>query len=75
MTIQELVAQAQQLSHQELEDLIQQLNRISRTSPPPPISYTLMDLAGLGAEIWQDVDTQTYIRELRSEWDSEDETF
>jgi hypothetical protein len=28
----------------------------------------LTDLAGLGAEIWRDVDPDEYIRKLRDEW-------
>jgi hypothetical protein len=28
-----------------------------------------MELEGLGAEIWQGIDAQEYIDQLRSEWD------
>lgn len=31
----------------------------------------IMDLHGLGREIWKDVDPQAYVNELRSEWDRE----
>lgn len=34
-----------------------------------PRSPKLLDLAGLGAEIWQGVDAGDYVRELRDEWD------
>jgi hypothetical protein len=30
---------------------------------------SLLELAGLGAELWRDVDAQEYVRELRREWD------
>lgn len=30
---------------------------------------SLMELHGLGAEIWQGVDAQEYVNELRQEWD------
>jgi hypothetical protein len=33
----------------------------------PPRS--LLELEGLGAEIWQGVDAQAYVNELRREWD------
>jgi hypothetical protein len=40
---------------------------------PEPVMPTrapkLLDLAGLGAEIWQGVDAGDYVRELRDEWD------
>ena len=29
----------------------------------------LMDLHGLGKEIWEDIDAQAYVDHLRSEWD------
>jgi hypothetical protein len=28
-----------------------------------------MELHGLGAEIWQNIDAQRYVDELRDEWD------
>lgn len=34
-----------------------------------PRSPKLLDLAGLGAQIWQGVDAGDYVRELREEWD------
>jgi hypothetical protein len=30
---------------------------------------SLLDLEGLGEEIWQGLDPQTYVNELRDEWD------
>ena len=30
----------------------------------------LMDLHGLGKEIWEGIDAQKYVDELRSEWDN-----
>lgn len=31
--------------------------------------HSLMELHGLGAEIWQGVDAQEYVNRLRQEWD------
>jgi hypothetical protein len=31
--------------------------------------HSLLELEGLGAEIWQRVDAQQYVNELRDEWD------
>ncbi len=33
-------------------------------------AHHLMDLHGLGKEIWRQVDIQDYIEQLRSEWQS-----
>jgi hypothetical protein len=30
---------------------------------------SLLDLAGLGAEVWQGMDAQQYVDQLRAEWD------
>jgi hypothetical protein len=30
---------------------------------------SLLDLEGLGEEIWQGIDPQTYVNELHDEWD------
>jgi hypothetical protein len=34
-----------------------------------PHSRSLMELEGLGEEIWQGIDPQAYVNELRKEWD------
>ena len=38
---------------------------------PPELAPTrsLLELDGLGAEIWQGMDAQQYVNELRAEWD------
>jgi hypothetical protein len=30
---------------------------------------SLLELEGLGADMWQDIDAQQYVNELRKEWD------
>lgn len=32
---------------------------------------SILELSGLGAEIWQGIDAQAYIRQMRDEWDDE----
>jgi hypothetical protein len=34
-----------------------------------PPKRSIMELHGLGAEIWEGIDTQEYVRQLRDEWD------
>lgn len=36
---------------------------------PRPPERSLLELEGLGADIWQGVDAQTYVDQLRAEWD------
>ena len=37
--------------------------------PGPPHERSLLELEGLGAELWQGVDAQAYVDQLRAEWD------
>jgi len=40
------------------------------TAPPEePRKRSIMELHGLGAEIWEGMDAQEYVNELRKEWD------
>lgn len=40
-----------------------------QSKPAGETSYSLLHLAGLGAEIWQAMDAQQYVNALRDEWD------
>jgi hypothetical protein len=51
---------------------LQLLARIAQdlaVSDEPPRDRSIMELHGLGAEIWQGIDAQQYVNELRDEWD------
>ena len=40
--------------------------------PPEPVEKqkrSIMELHGLGREIWEGIDAQAYVNELRKEWD------
>jgi len=34
-----------------------------------PRQRSLLELEGLGSDIWEDIDAQEYVNELRKEWD------
>ncbi len=36
--------------------------------PPTPL-HSILELRGLGKEIWQGIDAQQYVEELRREWE------
>lgn len=40
----------------------------TETKPEPP-RRSLMELHGLGKEIWEGIDAQEYVNQLREEWD------
>ena len=75
MTLQDIMHEAQSLSTAERRELIKLLVDTLADSEMIPESESrhgkrsLMELAGLGAEIWQGIDAQKYVDELRSEWD------
>ena len=43
---------------------------LARTvSAEAPRQRSVLELEGLGAEIWEGIDAQAYVKELRQEWD------
>jgi hypothetical protein len=40
-----------------------------REQPPNGPKYRLTELRGLGKEIWEGIDAQEYVNQLRDEWD------
>lgn len=71
MSVQEIIQEAKALSSEERELLIQALANMQRLSPQSTTikKRSLIELAGLGKEIWEGIDAQEYINQLRSEWD------
>lgn len=68
MSVQEAFEVARALSAEERKELIKLLvDTLNNDSPP--IKRSLLELAGLGAEIWQGIDAQEYVNQMRSEWD------
>lgn len=53
-----------------LEDLTKAVRRRISSKPQKEKTYSIMELEGLGAEIWQDVDAQEYVNQERSSWAS-----
>ena len=48
---------------------LQQHSSPRTDKPASPPTRSLLELEGLGAEIWEGVDAQEYVNELRKEWD------
>ncbi|MCY3867487.1 MAG: hypothetical protein OXG68_18790 [Chloroflexi bacterium] len=64
MTVYELLEQAKKLEQSQQKELIMFLVDHLASQPPKP-KRSLTELRGLGKEIWQGVDAQEYINELR----------
>ncbi len=72
MTVAEVLEQAKALTAQERKDLVKQLIDTldtTATRAPAQKTHSILELAGLGAEVWKGIDAQEYVNQLRSEWD------
>jgi hypothetical protein len=71
MIAAEIMERAKSLSREERKTLVKLL---VDTLDVPAIStsgkkHSILELAGLGEEIWEGFDVEEYINQLRSEWD------
>ena len=64
MTVYELLEKAKALEQRQQIELIKLLVDHLASQPPQP-KRSLSELRGLGKEVWQGVDAQEYINELR----------
>jgi hypothetical protein len=71
MSIVEILGQAQQLSNYERKELVKLLVDMFDDDHPPQ-KRSITELRGLGKEIWEGIDAQDYINQIRSEWDELD---
>ncbi|MCI0709226.1 MAG: hypothetical protein L0154_03600 [Chloroflexi bacterium] len=69
MTLSEVLKAAQQLSVQERKELVKQLVDTLDVPVTAPRKRQLSELCGLGKELWQGIDAQEYVNQLRDEWD------
>ena len=45
------------------------LASLKKTLRKKMVKHSIMELEGLGADIWQGIDAQEYVREERESWD------
>jgi hypothetical protein len=70
MSIADILQQAKTLSVQERKELIKSL--VDSLDVPEAVTCQqrrLSELRGLGKEIWEGIDAQKYVNQLRNEWD------
>lgn len=72
--LHEIIQKIQQLSLDEQERLLEALTLIIRgrsvaSADAEEPWHSLLELEGLGSEIWQRIDPRKYIEEERSSWD------
>ncbi len=56
------------LSREEQLLLIQELTAAAGTPDAPEAQHSILELRGLGKEIWQGIDAQEYVNRERASW-------
>lgn len=69
MTVAEIIEQAKSLSQQQRKELVKILvDSLGDDETESALQkHSILELAGLGAEIWDGVDAQEYVNRLRDE--------
>jgi hypothetical protein len=65
---QNTLEMAVSLSRDEQQRLIQELTAHAGEGASPEPEYSIMELRGLGKEIWQGIDAQEYVNSERASW-------
>lgn len=65
MTFQEIIHEIPTLSIEQRKVLI---TLLADSLTETPKTHSLLELEGLGEHLWQGIDAQAYVDELRSEW-------
>jgi hypothetical protein len=66
---QEVVEKVQCLDSAERMELLKYLTSLVSESGIPKPKRSLLELRGLGKEIWEGIDAQEYVNQERSSWD------
>ena len=69
MSVTEILKEIRTLSLEERKQLMKLMVDTLTETPEPQKQHSIMELAGLGAEIWEGIDAQEYVNQLRGEWD------
>ncbi len=70
MTFEAIIGEIRALSIEERKALIMVLvDSLTGDEKPSMKTHSLLELEGLGAEIWEGIDAQEYVNQIRSEWD------
>lgn len=65
----ELYAELQDRARRERRSVAQEVIRLIEVATQGQAKHSILELRGLGKEIWEGVDAAAYIEEERSSWD------
>lgn len=60
---------AESLSPEDQRRLLEELTARSAKAAAAEPQHSIMELCGLGAEIWEGIDAQEYVNRERASWD------
>lgn len=64
------IREIQNLKPEEQLKLLEMISAgLRKTLRKKRVKHSIMELEGLGADIWQGIDAQEYVREERESWD------
>lgn len=71
MTLDDIKHEIQSLTVEQRKQLIVfVVDSLVESAPQPEENKrSILEFEGVGSEIWQDIDTQDYLNQLRDEWD------
>jgi hypothetical protein len=69
MSLQEIIQEARTLSVDERKQLVKALVDMLTESAQPKPKRSLREFRGLGAHLYDGTDAQTYVNQIRGEWD------
>lgn len=72
MSTYQVLQQAKALKPNERKELLRLLKMIVAADEGEMPAPSLRDLRGLGKEVWQGIDAQEYVNDLRAEWKERD---
>lgn len=67
--LNEVLNQTQKLTPDEQLRLLEDLAGLIRQQVLPKRKHSILELEGLGQEIWKGIDAQEYINQERDSWD------
>lgn len=68
-TVHSLMNEVRRLTAQEQIDLLEKIAGLLRAAVPAEPRRSILELKGLGAEIWRGVRAQEYVAQERGGWD------
>jgi hypothetical protein len=69
LTYDDVVATLPTLAPEEQLNLLEVLSSVLRKAMQPEVKrHTLLELEGLGAELWSKVNVEDYVRQERDSW-------